>query len=529
MADSQRRTAQLITEFRCGASPMAGIYYENVDSMTIGVHGTPSGYSQNISGVGITLPAGTYYLSTKSTNPNSVFYSQLRSADGLTRYVTSPNSFTLSEETTVYPRVACDSSSTTYVDERLNIMLNEGSTPKPYEPYGWVHSLRKLTTATEAIENPLYSDGTPITAYTLKGNEEHTGTPSPQNPVMPNGVGELTDNLFNLTAWANSITSVRGNGTMSVSGTTVTLTSVDEQDAYTLPYSNNAQGVYKIPVKPNTVYRTRSNPSTYARFIIFENGLAQSGYMHTTNGPFTTQADTTYLSIRMGVASTQPLGTTVTISDFMISEGATEKDYEPWGYKIPITNGQQTTNIYLGSVQSTRQIGKLVLDGTETLSYYAQPPLFIINTPTIRFIPQVTALCTEYNYNPVQVSILANSQHGDFGLQYVSVRDEYNAWFNNNTFATNDEFKAYLAQQYANGTPVTVWYVLATEETAAINEPLMKIGDYSDTLSNATSIPTTEGANSITVDTTVQPSEFTATWTGWHDSSAKEWDGSDWQ
>jgi hypothetical protein len=26
-----------------------------------------------------------------------------------------------------------------------NIMLNEGSTALPYEPYGWVHSLRKLT------------------------------------------------------------------------------------------------------------------------------------------------------------------------------------------------------------------------------------------------------------------------------------------------------------------------------------------------------------------------------------------------
>ena len=43
------------------------------------------------------------------------------------------------------------------------------------------------------------------------------------------------------------------------------------------------------------------------------------------------------------------------------------------------------------------------------------------------------------------------------------------------------------------------------------------------------SIPTIEGANSITVDTTVQPSEFSATWSGWHDSSVKEWDGSDWQ
>ena len=51
-----------------------------------------------------------------------------------------------------------------------NIMLNYGSTPLPYEPYGWLHSLRKLTTTTEAVENPLYSDGTAITSYTIKGN-----------------------------------------------------------------------------------------------------------------------------------------------------------------------------------------------------------------------------------------------------------------------------------------------------------------------------------------------------------------------
>jgi hypothetical protein len=43
------------------------------------------------------------------------------------------------------------------------------------------------------------------------------------------------------------------------------------------------------------------------------------------------------------------------------------------------------------------------------------------------------------------------------------------------------------------------------------------------------SIPTVDGANTITVDTTVQPSEFTATWTGWHDASVKEWDGSQWE
>lgn len=60
-----------------------------------------------------------------------------------------------------------------------DIMLNEGSTPLPYEPYGWVHSLRKLTTATDTFTTlpvVLYPTGTTATVG-LKGNmSQQSGT-----------------------------------------------------------------------------------------------------------------------------------------------------------------------------------------------------------------------------------------------------------------------------------------------------------------------------------------------------------------
>lgn len=77
-------------------------------------------------------------------------------------------------------------------------------------------------------------------------------------------------------------------------------------------------------------------------------------------------------------------------------------------------------------------------------------------------------------------------------------------------YATVADFKSYLAAQYANGTPVTVWYVLATEETAVVNEQLMRIGDYADTLSyrqSGVNVPTTDGLNIFDIDSTVKPSE----------------------
>jgi hypothetical protein len=86
------------------------------------------------------------------------------------------------------------------------------------------------------------------------------------------------------------------------------------------------------------------------------------------------------------------------------------------------------------------------------------------------------------------------------------------------TFTNISSWKSYLQQQYAAGTPVTIWYILATPQTAIVNEPLMKIGDYADSLT--TSIPCTAGENTLDVQTTVQPSEVTAGFSGWHPVSA---------
>lgn len=260
---------------------------------------------------------------------------------------------------------------------------------KKYDGSQWEHSLRKLTTATESVENPLYSDGTAITAYTLKGNTVQNGTPTPANPVDVVGVGTL-----------------------------------------------------------------------------------DSGQ-----------------------------------------------------YKIPISSPVVTTNIYLGSTQTVRQVKKIVFDGTENWSNQnvGQHGAVSIRKDELPLAPDMPA--GTLNILSTHFKAISNSSQLDIGEMVAG-----GSYLNFDYDGTNNltDFKAFLATQYANGTPVIVYYVLATPETAAVNEPLMKIGTYIDTLSNATAIPTTDGANSITVDTTVQPSEFTATWTGWHNATVKEWDGSQW-
>ena len=188
-------------------------------------------------------------------------------------------------------------------------------------------------------------------------------------------------------------------------------------------------------------------------------------------------------------------------------------------YKIPISNGQQTTNIYLGSTQTVRQIKKVVFDGTEdwqgadnTASKY------LANITDYKVDSEITCMSTHYSgaNNIVSGDLIPNNSACFY-------RAEYPRYFylKGSEPITLADFKAYLAQQYANGTPVTVWYILETETTGVVNEPLRKIGDYADTVSGIT-IPTITGKDTVDVETTLKPSEVELTYTGWHDTSVKE-------
>ena len=165
-------------------------------------------------------------------------------------------------------------------------------------------------------------------------------------------------------------------------------------------------------------------------------------------------------------------------------------------YIIPISSAGQTTPVYLGEVQTIRRIKKLVLTGDENWALSNNRLMYTVKTTEA--VSYETVLCSHYIsaksfievYNTTNSTAVTNQ-----GIYVNSGSTDIAAW------------KSYLQQQYAAGTPVTVWYVPATEETAVVNEPLMKIGGYADEVSNVATIPTNNGSTTIDVDTTVKPSE----------------------
>lgn len=344
-------------------------------------------------------PNTTYTLSSNyvrtSSNLNVVYfqYTDIEYA------VSSDNSPSFTTGTTGIVKIGFFDTRTG-ADEFLSgtavLMLNEGSTPLPYEPYSsevWhdiPHYIYNTSTDTiTALPADLYADGTNATVG-LKGNMVQTGTPTPTNPIQPSECGELE-----------------------------------------------------------------------------------------TTGEHTGQ------------------------------------------YKIPISSANTITPVYLGEVESTRRIKKLVLTGEETIGNYAGRIYIKIADGLKETIP---IFCTVYQ--TTNDSSISNSIRQISTGYWSSTRDcalEINDPNHNNS----ELMRNYLATQYAAGTPVTVWYVLATETTSIVNEPIRKIGDYADEVSGIT-IPTIAGADILSVDTTLQPSEVTVNYHGWHEGTVHERESGAW-
>lgn len=181
-------------------------------------------------------------------------------------------------------------------------------------------------------------------------------------------------------------------------------------------------------------------------------------------------------------------------------------------YKIPILSNSTTNNVYLGEVQSTRKIKKLIFSGTEIWTIRTGEPsnIYFVEFSSNNIISN-NGVCSHYINQDSGSFDNLDDKHCLFRLSsggerfFIGIRDS--------NFSSVAIFKSYLQQQYANGTPITVWYVLAETETATQNEPIRKIGDYADTVT--TSIPVIINSDTVDIATTLKPSAVSAPSLSW--------------
>lgn len=145
-----------------------------------------------------------------------------------------------------------------------------------------------------------------------------------------------------------------------------------------------------------------------------------------------------------------------------------------------------------------RKVGIKVLDGTETwaktsTSFRSDDAIPLFNRSA--FAP----LCT--HYVPFEGGLAPQSNSNIIRISYLSNGSIYRLFIyaDLNEYATADDFKAFLAEQYAAGTPVIIIYPLAEETTETVT---------------AQPLNTAEGTNTVSATAEVSPIALEVTYKG---------------
>ena len=356
------------------------------------------------------------------------------------------------------------------------------------------HIYNTSTDTFSTLPHEVIGDGTAISSYTIKGNKQQSGTPTPSNPVFPTEVGEKTANLSPETSF-NKTTELYH---------AITLVEPLPVGTYTL----------SADITPDTGISS-------ARISFRKSDLSQEV---ATNIDIQNGRSTVTITISNPCSAIYFYGSTTVMDnipikyeDIMLNTGSTALPYQPYGYKIPILSNGTTYPVYLSEPirkistyadecvstgTANRVVKKLVFDGTEEgwrRSSAYNGSFFCGQSLTGILGTTIEAYCSHAVFTPT-VSAQDYTQ-GKFAIDGTFSAKTFNIYYDNGTVTLAD-FKQWLADQYAAGTPVTVWYVLATAQTESFTAP---------------TIPTSGTAQSFDVDTTLKPSEVSLTYHGWHE------------
>lgn len=399
-------------------------------------------------------------------------------------------------------------------------MIVEGSiAPSSYEPYGMIWNdipysvLENATDVITSLPVKVYIDGETDISLLLKGSTETSGTPSPQNPITIDGVGNKTANIFS-SVWEQGIIDTSGNNIQSD-------TTIRTKDYIAVEYNK----IYSI---------SRNITGGYINVRFYD---AQKQYIG--GGSAST------IELIAGSSVPNPMGVGAVfccikiidsniaymrindlsndlLTQYMMVEGEytaqTMPSFEPYGYKIPILkDSSPLTPIYVS--EPLMKIGEysdnVVSSGTAT---YAIKKYEITGQEDIRSVTQITGgyrFLIRNNWGLLNTStlisshFLLNASWSEINCIAISsnLTDMYFILPAEMNVTTINEFAQWLADQSTAGTPVTIWYVLATAQTETVTVP---------------TISATDGEVNIDVDTTIKPSEINLTYHGWHEHQPKK-------
>lgn len=193
---------------------------------------------------------------------------------------------------------------------------------------------------------------------------------------------------------------------------------------------------------------------------------------------------------------------TFDLLDWMFAEAAQEIPYEPYvtpqtvtGIPILLGVGDYKDAAELIQGIKTGKVGIKVFDGTETFTVSSSGAM-ITAISDVAVGAQNTPMNTHFALETSPTSIAVGTQR--FGASGTVIYSA-NYYMKHTTITTVADFKAWLASEYANGTPVIVIYPRTNEQTEQTTPH---------------SLHTTNGTTIVTADTNVDPVELRAEYKG---------------
>lgn len=326
--------------------------------------------------------------------------------------------------------------------------------------------------------------------YKVYGNTEQTGTPTPENPIVPSECGERTANLLDEENYAEE-------GYLNASGIIRPLANYVISEL--IPVTGDVWLSFI-----NTVYPNITNASVRIVFYDSNQNIISSSWRERSN--ITAKFSEFYKKPSDGAYFRY--NGRITNESVMVNSGSTALPYEPYGYKLPLLSGSTPVDIYIGSEplrkigeyadyidygtgKVVRQVGKIVLNGTENYSAFTLNQILMCYTNSFRTLfsgqnKDRISLLSSHFIDGGTVSDGSPLNYDEVGLNSSVGSSIYNGniSFRMAGMSTGDLFKEFVTEQYNNGTPVTIYYTILepTEEDPPVPIP---------------QIPTTAGSTTI--------------------------------
>ena len=319
--------------------------------------------------------------------------------------------------------------------------------------------------------------GKPLTAWSITGNTVQNGTPTPENPVEVQAVGDRTGNLFDGLLIGGHFTSAN----FDILG---------NEDVYKS---------IKVFLPAGTYTFSWGKKVNVVRLII-DGNYSQPVYNDVSSYTITSTTDG-YVGISFRDTTSSSTVWDVT-TPIMLNEGSTALPYEPYGYKIPVVTSADgtepiTTPIYLptplyrGEVMRSDGSREVKLKGTKIKNIQ-----WTYDSELSRFVSKLI-----HNNIPEAPS-----------RSIIGYSDIYECLHNDEKFDISWSNKFYIG---ANRKTIQI-YIHDTRFNN-VNDFVSSVGEYkiyfpvaltTETFT-APQIPTLNGTTVIDVDTAVKPESMT--------------------